>query len=319
MARKQRSSKSTPERGGPGFEQASFGVNGPADPAPRAGGIHRSVDISEVGTAGDIGAQAHYADPEYYARSYRDRRHDVDYYIKLARRACGPVLEYGVGNGRIALPVARAGVEVDGIDLSPVMIRDFEARLRCEPPEVRRRIRLHQGDMRLTQLGRQFKLVIAPFNAFLHLYHRADVESFLARVHEHLEPGARLVFDVSIPVAEDLARDPEREYPAPDLIDAESGEPVQYSERFEYDPLRQLLLVRMRFTPDTPRPALEVPLTHRQFFPRELEALLHYNGFEEILFTADFTDQPADRHVDSIVVSCRAAPDRGLDPGASDS
>jgi len=51
-----------------------------------------------------------------------------------------------------------------------------------------------------------------------------------------------------------------------------------------------------------------VPLTHRQFFPREVEALLHYNGFSEIFFTADFTDQPADQWVDSMVVSCRVAP-----------
>ncbi len=51
-----------------------------------------------------------------------------------------------------------------------------------------------------------------------------------------------------------------------------------------------------------------MPLTHRQFFPREVEALLHYNGFSDIFFTADFTDQPADQWVDSMVVSCRVAP-----------
>jgi hypothetical protein len=35
-----------------------------------------------------------------------------------------------------------------------------------------------------------------------------------------------------------------------------------------------------------------------------MEALLHYNGFKDIFFTADFTDQAADQHVDSLVVSC---------------
>ena len=49
-----------------------------------------------------------------------------------------------------------------------------------------------------------------------------------------------------------------------------------------------------------------VPLTHRQYFPREMEALLHYNGFTNIFFTADFTDEAADQHVDSLVVSCSA-------------
>jgi hypothetical protein len=66
----------------------------------------------------------------------------------------------------------------------------------------------------------------------------------------------------------------------------------------------------MEFEPEEGGKPWKVPLTHRQFFPREVEALLHYNGFTDIFFTADFTDQPADQWVDSMVVSCRA------DPGA---
>jgi hypothetical protein len=64
----------------------------------------------------------------------------------------------------------------------------------------------------------------------------------------------------------------------------------------------------MEFEPEEGGKPWKVPLTHRQFFPREVEALLHYNGFSEIFFTADFTDQPADQWVDSMVVSCRVAP-----------
>lgn len=278
-----------------------------ADPAPRAGAIDRPFTIFDVGVAGDAGAQAHYADPHAYTRAYRDRRHDVDYYVKLARREGGPVLEYGAGNGRVGLQIARAGVSVTGIDLSRAMLDDFERRLESEPKQVRARVTLHEGDMRAVRLEQRFQLVIAPFNAFLHLYDRRDVQAFLAGVREHLLPGGRFVFDFSIPAPEDLARSPERDYAAPDLEDPVTGEVVKYSERFEYDPLRQLLLVRMRYTPEDASRAFEIPLTHRQFFPREMEALLHYNGFEEILFTADFTDQPADRSVDSIVVSCRPA------------
>jgi len=67
-------------------------------------------------------------------------------------------------------------------------------------------------------------------------------------------------------------------------------------------------LIWMEFEPEEGGKPWKVPLTHRQFFPREVEALLHYNGFSEIFFTADFTDQPADQWVDSMVVSCRVAP-----------
>ena len=95
--------------------------------------------IRDFGAAGDDGAKGHYEDPAYYAKTYKDRRHDIDYYVRLARQSKGPVLEYGVGNGRIGLHVARAGVELFGVDLSRPMLDDFEARLKLEPKQVRSR------------------------------------------------------------------------------------------------------------------------------------------------------------------------------------
>ena len=264
--------------------------------------------IRDFGAAADDGARGHYDDPAYYAKTYKDRRHDIDYYVRLARESKGPVLEYGVGNGRIALHVARAGIEVFGVDLSRPMLDDFTERLKLEPKQVRARVSLAEGDMRSYALGKRVPLVYAPFNCFLHLYTRPDVEAFLARVRAHLAPGGRFVFDFSVPHGEDLSRDPERSYGSPRIRHPTTGELVRYAERFEYDRLRQLLLIWMEFEPEEGGKPWKVPLTHRQFFPREVEALLHYNGFTDILFTADFTDQPADQWVDSMVVSCRVAP-----------
>jgi SAM-dependent methyltransferase len=266
------------------------------------------ASIRDFGRSGDAGARAHYDDPSYYTKTYKDRRHDVDYYVKLARRSGGPVLEYGVGNGRVAIPIARAGIAVTGVDLSRPMLDDLEEKLEREPKQVRARVSVHEGDMRELRLGRRFPLVVAPFNCILHLYDRRDVEAFFARVREHLAPGGRFVFDFSVPAGEDLCRDPERSFGAPRIRHPKTGELVRYAERFEYDRLRQLLLVWMEFTPESGKKPWRVPLTHRQFFPREMEALLHYNGFHDIFFTADFSDHPADQYVDSLVVSCSARP-----------
>ena len=271
----------------------------------------RSADsarsIKDFGAAADDGARGHYDDPAYYAKTYKDRRHDVDYYVRLARESKGPVLEYGVGNGRIGLHVARAGIQLYGVDLSRPMLTDFEERLAQEPKQVRARVSLAEADMRTYRLGKRVPLVYAPFNCFLHLYTRADVEAFLARVRAHLAPGGRFVFDFSVPHGEDLSRDPERSYGSPRIRHPTTGELVKYAERFEYDRLRQLLLIWMEFEPEDGGKPWKVPLTHRQYFPREVEALLHYNGFTNIFFTADFTDQPADQWVDSMVVSCQVA------------
>jgi SAM-dependent methyltransferase len=265
------------------------------------------VKLKSLGRAGDAGATEHYADPAYYTKTYKDRTHDVEYYAKLARRSKGPVLEYGIGNGRVALAIAKAGVPVTGIDLSQPMLDNLAEQLKSLPKQLRSRVSFQQGDMREVRLGQRFPLVIAPFNCVLHLYERRDMEAFLARVKEHLAPDGRFVFDFSVPHGEDLCRDPEKAFSAPRIRHPTTGELTRYAERFDYDRLRQLLLIKMEFSPEGKGKPWTVPLTHRQYFPREMEALLHYNGFSEIFFTADFTDEPADQHVDSMVVNCRVA------------
>jgi SAM-dependent methyltransferase len=281
-------------------------------------GRHRRAgsdwSLQQLGLAGDAGALQHYADPAYYTKTYGPRRDDVEYYVSLARRSGGPVLEYGIGNGRIALPIARAGVKVAGVDLSRPMLSSLAARLRRAPQSVRRRVTFVHGDMRSIVLQQRFPLVLATFNTLLHLYEVADVVAFLARVREHLTPDGTFVFDFSVPSPADLTRTPQTSYPAPRLRHPATGKLVEYAERFEYDPLRQILLVRMDFVPLDGSPSWTVPLTHRQFFPQELRALLLHNGFDVIRWEADFTDQEPGPDVDSLVVSCRLRRPRRVPP-----
>ncbi|HLM73382.1 MAG TPA: class I SAM-dependent methyltransferase [Polyangiaceae bacterium] len=256
------------------------------------------------------GSSAHYEDPAYYTKTYRDRLDDVRFYTDLAvaRARGGPVLEYGCGNGRIAIPIARHGLEVTGVDLSAAMLRDLRARLRSEPAEVRRLVRARRGDMRSVRLGRRFPLVLCTFNAFLHLYTRQDVERFLARAREHLEPGGELCFDLSIPEPAELLRKPERPYFAPRFrYPAAEGEGpiVRYSERFDYDKLRQILFVAMEFAPVGGGESWMTPLAHRQFYPQELEALLHYNGFSITERWGDFDASPLAQESRVLILACR--------------
>jgi SAM-dependent methyltransferase len=241
------------------------------------------------------GTSAHYEDPGYYAATYVDRKDDVAFYVTRCASRGGSVLELGCGNGRITLPLARAGLDVVGVDLSKPMLADLRTRLRAEPEAVRARVQLRRGDMRKARTARRYRTVICPFNAFLHLYERVDVEQCLARVTEQLEPRGRFVFDVSIPEPEEMARDPERLHKVPPFDYPGVGR-VRYGERFEYERLRQLLFVSMEFEPtDKTHAAFRTPLVHRQFFPRELEALLHYNGFAIEELVGDFTGPPTEK------------------------
>jgi SAM-dependent methyltransferase len=256
-------------------------------------------------SAVELGASAHYDDPEYYDFAYRNRRDDVVYYVRLARLSGGPILEYGVGTGRIAVELCRAGMDVTGIDASKPMLGGLERRFQRESEAVRHRIKTVHGDMRALRLRSRFPLVIAAFNTILHLSDREDFERFLSGVRHHLSPGGRFVFDFSVPHADYLGADPQRTYGAPRFRHPSRGL-VRYRERFEYDSFRQMLSMELHFLPEDGSEAWMVPLSHRQLFPREIEALLHYNGFSDITWTADFTDAVPESGADCIVVTCRS-------------
>ena len=83
----------------------------------------------------EAGSAAHYGDPAYYTQTYRKRTEDVAFYVDLARQVGGPILEYGAGNGRITLALARAGFTVTAVDLSAPMLVDLKQRLRGGPPQ----------------------------------------------------------------------------------------------------------------------------------------------------------------------------------------
>lgn len=254
-----------------------------------------------------VGSQAHYEDPAYYDQAYRRRREDVRFYADLAEERGGPVLELGCGTGRVSLALAERGVEVLGVDAMAPMLARAEERLAKRPARIRERLSFRRGDLRALRLKRRFPLVIAPFNVFMHLYTRRDVERALATVKRHLRRGGRFAFDVRMPDARELARDPERVYKAGKVTRPETGRRYHYRERFAYDPVDQIQTIEMAFVGDgDPLDFHMTPLTHRQFYPAELEALLHYNGFTLLERWGDFERGPLDEASESQVLLCRA-------------
>jgi hypothetical protein len=82
---------------------------------------------------------------------------------------------------------------------------------------------------------------------------------------------------------------------------------VKNLEYFDYDPVRQILFVSMEFIPVTGASGESwvTPLAHRQFFPQEWAALLHYNGFEVVDVEGDFHGGPLTRESDVMVWHAR--------------
>ncbi len=122
----------------------------------------------------------------------------------------GRALELGIGTGRIALPLARRGVPVHGIDMSSAMV----ARLRAKPGGEA--IGVTIGDFATTRADGTFRLVYLLFNTIMNLTTQEAQVSCFRNVAAHLEPGGCFLIEVMVP---DLRRLP----PGQDAIPFQVG------------------------------------------------------------------------------------------------
>lgn len=129
---------------------------------------------------------------------------DVAFYVALARETGGPVLEIGCGTGRVLLPIARAGIEIHGLDQSSAMLDVLKEKLAHEPEEIRPRVTLHSGDMREARLNRKFPLVIIPFRPLQHMHTMEEQLAALRTAASHLSNEGKFAFDVFYPKFDSL-------------------------------------------------------------------------------------------------------------------
>ena len=129
---------------------------------------------------------------------------DVSFYVEQAELvAPGPIVELAVGTGRIAVPIAAAGISVIGVDSSTGMLEI--CRERAEVAGVGELVDLRFGDLQEPPVSERVALVICPFRSYLHLHTDEERLGALLAARELLVPGGRLVFDVFAPAADDIA------------------------------------------------------------------------------------------------------------------
>jgi len=137
-----------------------------------------------------------------YDLDFEDFDDDVTMYRELALRQRGGVLELACGTGRVAVELARAGLDVAGVDVSGGMLAIARERA------LGLRLDLSEGDMRAVRLGRQFASVLIPLGSLQHLDSAADVVEALSTVAAHLEGDGIAIVDVEAPQPEDFTSGP---------------------------------------------------------------------------------------------------------------
>ena len=128
---------------------------------------------------------------------------DVQFYVDEALRVDSPVVELGIGTGRIAIPTAAAGARVIGIDSSPAMLEVCQER--AELAGVADRLDLRLGELEAPPVEERVALVTCPFRSYLHLLDDESRLRSLRAVYDLLLPRGRFVFDIFAPSVEDIA------------------------------------------------------------------------------------------------------------------
>ena len=119
----------------------------------------------------------------------------VDLLAQLA--ADGPVLEFAIGTGRMAVPLHARGLEVHGIDDSPAML----AKLREKVGDA---IPVTCGDMTITRVQGEFALVYLVFNTINNLTTQDAQVACFENAAAHLRPGGRFLIEVGVPALQRL-------------------------------------------------------------------------------------------------------------------
>ena len=186
------------------------------------------------------------------------------------------------------------------------MLDRLRARVAALPSAVASRITPLEADLRTFEApGERFALVVAAFNVLEHLYTRGEVDACLRRVADHLAPGGAFVFDVQLPDLAWLARDSSKRWAKTRFTDPTTQRSMFYSTNHDYDPVSQIVLIRLYYDPvDGRGPGHVISLSQRKFFPAELEALVDHAGLRVTERFGDFSFGPLVGTAESQVLVC---------------
>ena len=213
---------------------------------------------------------ADYLAPDRYDRYYGAFA-EVPGWLVNELSSKGQVLELACGTGRFAIPLAEHGLAVTGLDYSEPMLRLARSKAETRQTEVDWIL----ADMRRFDTGKQYGAILLLFNALLHLHERSDFEDCTRCVRRHLSTEGVFVLDVFVPGLEFLTRDPAKRYPAFQYTEEGTGRVVQVTQSYRYEVDTQIArTVHYEGDPEEVVGGLNL----RMYFPKELDALLSYNG-----------------------------------------
>jgi SAM-dependent methyltransferase len=227
--------------------------------------------------------------------------YDLSFWLSIAEREAGPIVEWGAGTGRISIPLAAAGHDVTAVEISGRMVERGE--------EKSESVGWIVGDMRSVDPGRRYGLSVCVFNSFLCLDSVDDALAFLRNAHEHLVPGGLLGIEVSAFSPEELVDPPGGTALRHDFTRELSNGWLDRFSVSHYDASTQLMEMRLFYERYGATGALESrrahDLTIRVVGRSELGLMLQLMGFEIEAVYGGFEGEPFTSRSDNLIVLAR--------------
>jgi len=215
-----------------------------------------------------------YLDGRHYDLRNKGFVADIPFYSRQIKKYGKPVLELACGTGRVTIPIAEQGIQITGLDISNEML----AQARKKAKEKRVKVEWVKADCRDFNLHKKFNLIIFPFNSIAYLHNLQSIERCFNCVKNHLRKQGGFIIDFFNPRLDLLFRDSSKRYPLIQYPDPDGKGTVVVTESTFYDSATQINKVKNYYKIGDSEEFIE-ELNMRIFYPQELDALLHYNGF----------------------------------------
>lgn len=199
----------------------------------------------------------------------------LNFYRRQVARYGEPVLELACGSGRLTIPLAREGIDITGLDISEEMLQLAKSKASKSGLSIR----FIRGDIRSFDLGEKFKFIVIPAQSLSHLHTREEIEDCFSCVRRHLADEGRFLIELFNSSIGMLARESGRRYPVGQYNDPKGDSPVFVTEEVRYDAASQVDHIQWFFRNEGSNKETVLSFEMRQFFPREIDALLWYNDF----------------------------------------
>lgn len=241
----------------------------------------------------------------FYSGKEGETGDEAAFYLQEMLHAQGPVLEIGVGTGRIAIPAADGGAEVVGVDASPEMLAVAKAKAEaCSP--MSGSLTLTLGDMRTLDLRRHdFALVTIPARTLLLATTCEEQLATLCSAARHLRPGGRLIFNVFNPTQDLIFDESHEPVEIGEVQDADSGKLFRLSAINRFDTEKQIndatQFVEEIKTSGKSIEQARLAVKLRYLFPHEIFSMLEETNLQVESVSGSFDRSAFDEESDEMI------------------